>query len=451
MLATHKTHVATRLQGILFVVLFLTLAGLLAWLSVRYTLTADWTAGGRNTLSAASTTLLERLEGPIHITAYATEDENIRRAVSEVIARYQRYKKDIQLDFVNPDLEPETMRQLGISVNGEMVLEYQGHSDKLQDLSESGITNALQRLARSGERWLVFLEGHGERKPDGQANHDLGEWAQQLESKGLKTRALNLTETQQVPDNTAALVIAGPQVDLLPGEVEIIKSYVAAGGNLLWLGDPGDLHGLRPLADTLGVTFLPGIVVDPTTRLLGIGDPRFALVADYAPHAITRRFDNITLYPQAAGMKVTVPEGWDSEAILHTGERSWVETGSLDGQIQYDAGKDQPGPVDIGFALTRTVGEAEQKKEQRVVVTGDGDFLSNAYLGNGGNLELGLNMVNWLAHDDQFMDIPVKTAPDRSLQLSTLAQGMIGIGFLFVLPLLMAGSGVFVWWRRRKL
>ena len=451
MLATHKTHVATRLQGVLFVVLFLTVIGLLAWLSTRYTFTTDWTAGARNTLSPASTTLLERLPGPIHITAYATEDDNVRRGVSEMVARYQRYKQDIQLEFVNPDLEPETVRQLGISANGELVLEYLGRSDKLQDLSEQGISNTLQRLARSGERWLVFLDGHGERKPTGQANHDVGDWARQLESKGFKARSLNLTETPQIPDNTAALVIAGPQVNLLPGEVDIIKAYVAAGGNLLWLGDPGDLHGLQPLADALGITFMPGMIVDPTTRILGIGDPRFALVTDYAPHAVTRRFDAITLFPQAAGMKVAAADGWESQAILHTGERSWVETGRLDGQIEYNAGRDQPGPVDLGFALTRQVGETEKKKEQRVVVIGDGDFLSNAYLGNGGNLELGLNLVNWLAHDDQFMDIPVKTAPDRTLQLSTLAQGVIGIGFLFVLPLLLAGSGAFIWWRRRKL
>ncbi len=85
-----------------------------------------------------------------------------------------------------------------------------------------------------------------------------------------------------------------------------------------------------------------------------------------------------------------------------------------------------------------------------MVVVGDGDFLSNAYLGNGGNLNLGMNIFNWLAHDDSFIAIPAKTAPDTSLNLSKIATGSIGLGFLIVLPLLLLGSGLVIWLKRRK-
>ena len=84
------------------------------------------------------------------------------------------------------------------------------------------------------------------------------------------------------------------------------------------------------------------------------------------------------------------------------------------------------------------------------MVIGDGDFLSNAFLGNGGNLNLGLNIVNWLSQNDPFINIPAKTSPDRSLQLSPLASWAIGFGFLIVLPALLIGSGVVIWFQRRK-
>jgi ABC-type uncharacterized transport system involved in gliding motility auxiliary subunit len=473
MLVTSKTRRNTRLQSAVFSILFLAVVGVLAYLSTRYSFTADWTASGRNTLSAASAELLEQLDSPVTITSYATEDEAVRHAVSELVERYRRHKSDISLRFVNPDLEPDTVRALGIRVNGELRVEYQGRAENLQNLSEQGLTNMLQRLARSGERWVVFVEGHGERKPQGVANHDLGQWVQQLTAKGFKVQSHNLVQNPQLPENTRVLVLAGPQMNLLPGEVALINQYVAGGGNLLWLTDPvsesdnkTERYGLMPLAKQLGVEFTPGMIVDPTTQVLGVSDPRFALVADYPSHAINKGFESLTLFPQSQGLSISPPDGWQAQAILQTGKRSWSETGNMNGSIRFDAKTDVPGPLTLGVALTRKLSSDEaqaqsdaqqgssansqQEKEQRIVITGDGDFLSNAYLGNGANLLLGMNMVNWLANDDQLINIPVKTTPDRNLELSPLMQGVIGFGFLFVLPLLLAGSGFLIWWRRRK-
>jgi len=455
MLITPKTRIYTRLQSVAFTILFLAVVGVLAYLSTRYSFTADWTANNRNTLSEASSELLKQLDGPVTITSYATEDESVRRAVRELVDRYQRHKADLTLQFVNPDLEPETVRALGIRVNGELRVEYQARVENLQSLSEQGLTNMLQRLARSGERWLVFVDGHGERKPQGVANHDLGQWSQQLVAKGFKAQTHNLVQNPQLPENTQVLVLAGPQMDLLPGEVAMINQYVAGGGNLLWLTDPSEnknQYGLAPLATQLGIDFEPGMIVDPTTQVLGVSDPRFALVADYPGHAITQGFDALTLFPQSHGLIIMPPNNWQARVILQTEERSWSETGDMSGSIQFDVADDVSGPLTLGVALTRAllVDDGEPPREQRIVITGDGDFLSNAYLGNGANLLLGMNMINWLANDDQLINIPLKTATDKNLQLSVLAQGMIGLGFLFVLPLLLAGSGFLIWWKRRK-
>ena len=98
----------------------------------------------------------------------------------------------------------------------------------------------------------------------------------------------------------------------------------------------------------------------------------------------------------------------------------------------------------------KTGGSEAESGEQRVIVIGDNDFLSNAYLGNGGNVELGLNLFNWLNHDDQFISITARTASDVNLELSKPAQLVIGFGFLVVLPLLLLGTGFTIWWRRRN-
>jgi ABC-type uncharacterized transport system involved in gliding motility auxiliary subunit len=460
MLVTQKTHRQLRIQNTIFIVLVLSITGALAWLSTQYRFEADLTATGRNTLSESSTALLDQLKDPVSITSYATEDENIRRSVSSIIKRYQRHKSDLTLNFINPDLAPDEIRALGIKINGELLIKYQGRQETLKSISERDITNALQRLARKGERWLSFLDGHGERKPNGAANHDLGNWVLQLESRGFKTQAHTLAQNPQLPENSSVLVLAGPQVKLLPGEVKLIEQYVNDGGNLLWLTDPGDKHGLLPLANSLGISFEAGIIVDPTTQMLGLNDPRFTLVADYPKHEITSNIEALTLFPQAVGLKLIPPPGWTSHNLLRTESRSWSETDKIAGSIQFNKGKDIAGPFTIGFVLTRKIPLSNtqsttpqtlaQTKTQRIVIIGDGDFLSNAYLGNGDNLKMGINIINWLAGDDNFIDIPVKMATDKSLQLSPMAQGAIGFGFLFIIPLTFAGAGLFIWWKRRK-
>ncbi|MEW6354405.1 MAG: GldG family protein [Pseudomonadota bacterium] len=453
---TPKSRLHVRLQNILFVVLFLAVIGMAAWLSTRYNYQADWSAGARNTLSAASQELLKKLSGPVMVTAYARENEQLRRPISDLLSRYRRYKSDIHLSFVNPDSEPQRVRELGITVDGELVIQYAGRTEKLQELNEQGLTNALQRVARTEKRVLAFITGHGERDPHGAANHDLGNWVRQLENKGLSAQTVNLVSEPRIPQDTTALVIAGPQTDLLPGEVKLIEDYVAQGGNLLWLHDPGAPRGLAPLAERLGVEFQPGVIVDPTTQLLGIERPDFALVGDYPPHSITRNFNTLTLFPTAAAIDLQTPEGWEGEAFLVTQQRSWSESGALQGEITLDQGKDIAGPLNIAVALTRATPDATQVStqksatEQRIVVTGDGDFLSNTYLGNGGNLELGLNIVNWLSHDDALIAISARTAPDTRLTLSDTASLFIGFGFLFVLPLALVGAGLTIWLKRRK-
>jgi ABC-type uncharacterized transport system involved in gliding motility auxiliary subunit len=82
---------------------------------------------------------------------------------------------------------------------------------------------------------------------------------------------------------------------------------------------------------------------------------------------------------------------------------------------------------------------------------GDSDFLANTYLGNGGNLQLGINMFRWLGGDDKLLNIPARTAPDRTLELSNTASAIISLGFLFLLPILLLAAGLLVWWRRRNL
>jgi ABC-type uncharacterized transport system involved in gliding motility auxiliary subunit len=448
-----------RLQSWTFVVLFLTVIGLLAWLSTRYNYQADWTASGRHTLSAASVTLLEKLDGPVSITSFSRPDDasGLRKRTRELVERYQRHKPDITLTFVDPDEAPEQVREQAITLDGEVVVAYGGRKENLKSIGEQTLTNALQRMLRSGERHVVFLGGHGERRIDGQANFDLGQWGKQLKEKGFVFSTLKLGTEAAIPSDTAVLVIAGPQVELLPGEVALIQAYVAGGGNLLWLSEPGKQQGLSPLADQLGLEFLPGTLVDPTGQMLGIQNPAIIVVGEYPHHPVTEGLNTLTLFPEAHAIESRQKDGWQATPLLRSLPRSWSETGPLEGTIDFDENSDIAGPLTIGMLLTRKRGgegkDGENKqpaRTQRIAVIGDGDFLANSYLGNGANQELGDRLLNWLSNDDSFITIAPRTAPDTQLELTPKLSILIGFGFLLVIPGLLLGSGITIWWRRRK-
>lgn len=75
---------------------------------------------------------------------------------------------------------------------------------------------------------------------------------------------------------------------------------------------------------------------------------------------------------------------------------------------------------------------------------------SNTFLGSGGNLDLGMNIVNWLAGDDSLIALQPRPTLDATLDFSRAALYSIALVFLVGLPLALALAGAAVWWRRRR-
>ena len=443
-----KLKLQLLIQNGLFVVLLIGFAMAIVWATKDIRTQWDLTQGQRNTLSQASIDVLKQVKGPVKVTAYATAQDaegDARKLVETFLGSYQRAKKDFTLTFIDPREQPEKVRAAGVVANGELVVEYNGRSEHLTNLTEQDLTNLLLRLVRSAERQVDYLDGHGERKLDGRANHDLGDFGGQLSVKGFKTAALNLAVAPEVPDNVAALVIASPRVDLLPGEVTKIKRWVDKGGNLMWLIDNDSLHGLQAIADELGLNLSSGTVIDPAAGGLKL-PATFAIATAYGKHRITERSTVTSVFPYARRIAVAEGTKWKFTQLVEVAREGWLETGSIDANITFDPKKDVHGPIVIAAALERSVGD----RKQRIVVTGSGHFLSNQFVGLVGNLDLGVNMLNWLAGDEALITVQPRTRSDLTLELTMGGLALIAIGFLVVVPLAFLIAGIIIWWRRRK-
>jgi hypothetical protein len=449
--AGRQLRVRLVVQSGLFLALSVALVMLLAFVAQEYRREIDVTRSARNTLAQPTLDVLRQIEGPVSVTAFAlTQDAtggNVHKIVEERLRPYRRAKPDLSLTLVDPREDPKRAEAAGIRTPNELVVEYRKRTERipLGDFSEQAFANALMRLMRGSTSLVLWLEGHGERRLDGIANHDLGEFGRQLQQKGMKINSVNLALAQEVPANASALVVTTAQADLQASEVEKIRKYVQSGGNLLWLIDPAPLHGLEPIAEMLGLVLTPGTVVDFAVRPRA-GPPVFAVATSYGQHPITAAFRNNTIFPYSRQVGISELEGWRVSPLIEVAPRGWVEMGKLDENPTFDAAHDLPGPVNIAAAFERTVND----KQQRIVVVGNGSFLSNAYLGNAGNLQLGVGTLNWLTAEDDLVAIDPRPAPDSRIDIDQMTLYLIAFGFMLVLPLVFIATGVVIWWRRRK-
>ena len=455
------SHLKIGLLDGFFYVTFVFILGMLGYLAQTYQYQADWTFGNRNTLSTTTQQLLKAIDQPLSFTAFVPDDKAMHNEIRKRIAKYQKFKPDISIEMVNPELDPQRAKKEGISYQGQVVVKLGNRKEIVESLAEQSLASVLQRLSRSDDIVVVFLEGHEERQPFGTQSSGLSKLSNVLTARGFILQPHNLVRTQDLPKNTRLLVIASPQKDLLSGEVAVIKQFIAEGGNLLWLHEPGSLHGLEPIEEALGLVIDDGTLVDANEQLrelLGIKHPAVIPVVDYNGAEISKDMQLQTLFPfaTAIGRDEELESNWNYEDFLLSLPTSWLEVDALEGNVKFDSDSgDKPGPLPIGVSLTRKLQHKEgmenvADKEQRVVVVGDSDFMLNAFVGQVGNMNLSTAIFNWLAVDDNLIAIKVSGAPDTQLILKPVWLYSLGLFFLIIMPILLVLMGLFIWYKRRK-
>jgi ABC-type uncharacterized transport system involved in gliding motility auxiliary subunit len=111
------------------------------------------------------------------------------------------------------------------------------------------------------------------------------------------------------------------------------------------------------------------------------------------------------------------------------------------------------GPVSIAAAVSfpadATSGATDAKAEGRLVVVGDSDFISNGAINSAGNRDLGLNMDNWLAQQEDMIAIRPRDPADRRITLTQDQTNWMFWTAIFIIPGLLFINAFRVWWKRR--
>jgi hypothetical protein len=419
---------------------------LLLVLAQRVYFQTDMTANSRHTLLPQSVETLALFNEAIDVEVFINPLDGQREAITSLLEKYREYKSDLQVRFTDPALDPALMRKLNIAPGGEIFFRAGTQLQRITQVSETAVTMALQRLARTTPPTAVFVTGHGERAVKSTNNADIGIFAAQLQEAGFVIDNINLTEHNTIDTSNGMLVIASPLSRYLPGEVALILDYLTRGGNMLWLTEPASDDGLKAVELELGVMRSPGVVVDLASQNLAVDRPDFAVANNYSPHQATQGFSSVTLFPQASALQLQPNREWRAAALVQAGEQAWTETGALSGQIAYgDDKREIAGPFPLILALEREKAD----KLQKVLISGDGDFIADAWIANGGNRDLGNRLFNWTADDNDLVAISAPAVADNRLDMPDTATILLVVLSLLLIPAALFATGGKVWYTRR--
>ncbi|WP_185964360.1 Gldg family protein [Aliikangiella marina] len=402
----------------------------------------DLTNDKRNSLDSILLTKLEQQDQPLVITAVINEETN-RDEILRGFDVVKRFYDKSEISFrARQSLGPEFQYQ-GEYIQFQLGEMYQAIAYPLEYNVKASFEMAISQMLRRKSQWITFVEGHGEASPIAKNTSDLGELHNTIKMMGWPVAAQNLTTTPVISDNTGLLVIASSKQSWQKQEEDLVLDYLKNGGNLLLMVDPDSVMPPR-LEETIGISRIPGTLVDWSGYQGGTPHPAIVIVNQLTDHPTVNKLNNLLAFPWASALEVVelkVNPNVEYTSILRTPQGVWTEFNVESEQLAFNQEQGElQGSFDIALA------RVDQSNQQKVVVVGDSHFASDSAVNNYANKQFALNLISWLTNlpiDEQ----QVAQNRDSSLRPSRLGHFVFNWGYGLLLPSLL----LLLWfWRKRR-
>lgn len=303
------------------------------------------------------------------------------------------------------------------------------YDDMTKYPGEQEITSALARL-EDGALTVGFLTGHGERSIVRDEDGDYGGFASDKDSRSALVNT-GFDVAQVNADSTIAadiLVIADPSRPISTDEQSNILSYLDHGGNLLMTMEHKDAAQMEWLLPYLGVSLADSILTLP-------GSPA---APDLIPGTVTEEAGTLSRYfakglpvsmPSVSGLSVNADSSWKCTPVLKLADKAV-----------------------LAVALCRHTGG----KEQRVMVLGDADCLSNAEMSirrkslKAYNSAFRTGVFNWLSEGRLPVDISRQSPVDNTIHITKNSAFVWMLVFKWLFPAILAVCGIVLILRRQR-
>ena len=477
----------------IFIALFITLIVLInvlfSFLSERFPLSIDLTNNGMYELSEETISTLNNLTEDIQITVLDKDDftytkskygENVDaqylNAFPEIFSRYESLSGGkVNVRYLDPYTNPTAISDYTTEFETPSVADVIVESSKRSVLlsstdffemetkystiltdytyqevaglqAEQKLTSAILYSTTDTLPKAVFVNGHGEQ--------EVPALTSLLVSGNYELSNVNLT-TDDLPDNTILIVIAGPTTDFIGIELEKLDQFFSEGGNIIYLANPqsGTLPNLDAYWAEWGVRFENSLVMDSSRNLMyQLNVLPYLQETDLTQKLVSS--DALAVTPNARPITVLwdTDEQWRTTSVLlKTGDTSYAKDLTA-GDISLDQeDSDEKGPFNV--AVITTHDNINNEKEYSQVFFASLDFVSPTYLSNNTylNQDLIVTVLNAFNPDTESIIINSKNLATDEMSVQAWQATILFWALVIILPVTILIIGAFVWIRRRNM
>lgn len=448
----------------------------------------DATKNKQYTLSGQSVDLVKKLDRQVELLAFFTKGSPEQKNFETLMEQYAANSSQLKVEYHDPAEEPLLAEKENITSEGGTVILRAGSKEKRIEYTfdESSITNALILVTSDAQHKVCVVGGHGEMDPeDGNTQAGFGYAKDKLEAQNYTVTKITLTETAPSPATCEVVILAAPQTEVLPAELDRLAQYVAAGGALIALLDPSVPLSVANDFARYGIKVGDDVVIETSPYRMMQNNP-FGLIIDqasYEQHPLTAKLsgNSVLFLARSVGVGGEVA-GVTVKELARTSEQSWGESDYQDQAAEPapTEGRDRIGKVPVmavaevqdpanirtktevavpvtpdglpavPVAPTSAAPELPRQAGGKVVVVGDMDFASNQLVANGLNQDLLLNTVAWMAGEEDQIGIRPNEAAKGKLEMSTMGLLLCWLVSLVLMPgaMIIGAIGTYVYRRR---
>jgi len=477
---------ASGINTVVYAVLVFGILVLINFIAVRHQGNLpqyDATKNKQFSLADQTRKVVKSLNDDVQILAFYSSENPSQTEVRERLEQYAKLSGRIKLAFYDPYIKVTQAQENGVTMDATIIVKCKERKETVTSGEEERITSAILAVTSGEKTKVYFLTGHGECNPTEYGKDSCSAIKQGLESQQYAVETLSMVgqNAPAVPQDCAALVIAGAKHPLQAKEMEALQKYVDQAGRVfIALANTPNAPDFSQILTKHGVTPLKGEVLDPNGQHHAFGDKSLPLVMSPEQHKITEKLQGMVL-PVARGLQIDSgpepppsypgappPPSQKAQSLLMTSGEAWLDQAQAGtrGNQKKDAGE-QGGPLSMAAVID------ESKKEKpptqpgmppapetddegdgpRIVVVGSSDFMTDGFIQSAqvwGNGMLVLNSIAWLVANEKLISIPPKEQEQPYLTMIGAQKAIAIVIALLVIPGLVVLAGAFVWWRRRR-